>query len=72
MKIKEILKMEAEDLERMMTEEEFERMQDLGFEYTWQLLDALQDSARESGQDDDEEHITISAYLDYLEDIKNA
>ncbi len=72
MKIKEILKMEAEDLERMMTEEEFERMQNLGFEYTWQLLDALQDSARESGQDDDEEHITISAYLDYLEDIKNA
>lgn len=72
MKIKEILKMEAEDLERMMTEEEFERMQNLGFEYTWQLLDALKDSARESGQDDDEEHITISAYLDYLEDIKNA
>ena len=72
MKIKEILEMEAEDLERMMTEEEFERMQNLGFEYTWQLLDALQDSARESGQDDDEEHITISAYLDYLEDIKNA
>lgn len=72
MKIKEILEMEAEDLERMMTEEEFERMQNLGFEYTWQLLDALKDSARESGQDDDEEHITISAYLDYLEDIKNA
>lgn len=72
MKIKEILEMEAEDLERMMTDEEFERMQNLGFEYTWQLLDALQDSARESGQDDDEEHITISAYLDYLEDIKNA
>lgn len=72
MKIKEILEMEAEDLERMMTEEEFERMQNLGFEYTWQLLDALKDSARLSGQEDDEEHITISAYLDYLEDIKNA
>lgn len=71
MKIKEILEMEAEDLERMMTDEEFERMQNLGFEYTWQLLDALQDSARLSGQEDDEEHITISAYLDYLEDIKN-
>ena len=71
MKIKEILKMEAEDLERMMTEEEFERMQDLGLNENT-LLDALQDSARLSGQDDDEEHITISDYLDYLEDIKNA
>ena len=71
MKIKEILEMEAEDLERMMTEEEFERMQDLGLNENT-LLDALQDSARLSGQDDDEEHITISDYLDYLEDIKNA
>ena len=71
MKIKEILEMEAEDLERMMTEEEFERMQDLGLNENT-LLDALQDSARLSGQEDDEEHITISDYLDYLEDIKNA
>ena len=70
MKIKEILNLTSEELEKMMTNEEFDRMQELGFEHTWQLLDALQESARESGQDEDEEHITISAYLDYLEEMK--
>ena len=70
MKVKEILEMEAKDLERMMTEEEFNRMKKLGFEYTWQLLDLLKDSARQSGQDEDEEHTTISAYLDYLEEMR--
>lgn len=71
MKVKEILNMDEEELERKMTEEEFSRMKELGFEETWQLLDALKDSARESGQEDDEEHITISDYLDYLEEMKN-
>lgn len=71
MKIKEILNLTAEELEKIMTEEEFERMQKLGLKYTWQLLDALQESARLSGQEDDEEHVTISAYLDYLEDMHN-
>lgn len=70
MKVKEILELTNENLEKAMTSEEFDRMQELGLE-TWQLLDALQDSARESGQDEDEEHITISAYLDYLEDMRN-
>lgn len=70
MKVKEILEMEAEELERIMTEEEFNRMKKLGFEYTWQLLDLLKDSARQSGQDEDEEHTTISAYLDYLEEMR--
>lgn len=70
LKVKEILNMDDEELEKMMTEEEFERMKELGFEYTWQLLDVLQDSARASGQDEDEEHVTISEYLDYLEEIK--
>ena len=70
MKVKEILNMESEDLERMMTEDEFNRMKKLGFEYTWQLLDLLKDSARQSGQDEDEEHTTISAYLDYLEEMR--
>lgn len=70
MKAKEILNMKAEELERMMTEEEFNRMKSLGFEYTWQLLDTLKDSARQSGQDEDEEHTTISAYLDYLEEMR--
>lgn len=71
MKVKEILNMDADDLEKMMTQEEFDRMQALGLKYTWQLLDALQDSVRTSGQIEDEEHITISAYLDYLEDMQN-
>lgn len=68
MKIKEILNLTDEELEKMMTEEQFERMQNLDFEYTWQFLDALKDSARQSGQEEDEEHVTIDAYLDYLEE----
>lgn len=69
MKIKEILELNVENLEKMMTAEEYNRMQELNLE-VWQLLDALKDSARLSGQDEDEEHITISAYLDYLEEMK--
>lgn len=69
--VKEILNLTDDELEIMMTEKEFDKMQELGFEYTWQLLDALQDSARESGQSEDEEHISISEYLDYLEDMSN-
>lgn len=44
-------------------------MQKLGLQ-SWEFLDTLQDSARLSGQDDEEEHTTISAYLDYLEETK--
>ncbi len=69
MKIKEILEITVQDLEKMMTEAEYDRMQKLNLE-TWQLLNLLCDSARESGQDNDEEHTTISAYLDYLEETK--
>lgn len=71
MKVKEILELTSEELERMMTEKEYDRMKDLEIENAWQLLDMLQDSARQSGQDEDEEHITISAYLDYLEDMRD-
>lgn len=69
MKIKEILNLTSDELEVMMTEEEYDRMLDLNLD-TDTLLDALQDSANASGQDEDEEHITISAYLDYLEEMK--
>ncbi len=69
MKVKEILNLEVEELEKMMTEEDHEKMKKLNLE-SWQLLDALQDSARLSGQDDDEEHVSITDYLDYLEDMK--
>ena len=71
MKIKEILNLTSKELEKMTTEEEFERMQNLGLNVET-LLDALQDSAKLSGQEDDEEHTTIDAYLDYLEEMKNA
>lgn len=69
MKVKEILNLEVENLEKMMTEKEYSRMQKLGLQ-SWEFLDTLQDSARLSGQDDEEEHTTISAYLDYLEETK--
>ena len=69
MKIKEIKNLTSKELEKMMTEEEFERMQNLGLN-TNTFLNALQDSAKLSGQEDDEEHTTIDAYLDYLEDIE--
>lgn len=45
-------------------------MQELGIEYAWKLLDSLKDSARESEMNDEDEYITISAYLDYLEEMK--
>ena len=69
MKVKEIVNLKVENLEKMMTEKEYSRMQKLGLQY-WEFLDTLQDSARLSGQDDEEEHTTISAYLDYLEGTK--
>lgn len=69
--VKQILNMKSEELEKMMTNEEFEKMQELGFEYTEQFLEALQDSAKSSGQDENEEHVSISEYLDYLEDVRD-
>lgn len=71
MKVKEILELTSEELEQKMTNEELDRMQKLGLQHTWQLLELLQDSARQSGQEENEEHTTISKYLDYLEDMKN-
>lgn len=71
MKVKEILELTEKELKEMITEEQYDRMQQLGIDEDWKLLDMLQDSARQSGQDEDEEHITIDAYLDYLEDMKD-
>lgn len=71
MKVKEILELTEKELKEMMTEEQYDKMKELGIDETWKLLDMLQDSARQSGQDEDEEHITIDAYLDYLEDMKD-
>ena len=49
-----------------MTDEEFNRMKELGFEYAWQLLDMMKDGVRASDMEDDEEYTTISEYLDYV------
>lgn len=70
MKVKEILNIKSEEFEKIMTEEEFNRMKELGMDYSWELLNAMQDGAKESGLDEEEEYITISAYLDYLEEMK--
>lgn len=71
MKVKEILNLESEELEKMMTEEQFDKMQELGFQYAWQLLDAIQDGARQSGMNDDEEYTTVEEYLNYIEDMRD-
>ena len=71
MKVKEILNLESEELEKMMTEEQFDKMQKLGFQYAWQLLDAIQDGARQSGMNDNEEYTTVEEYLNYIEDMRD-
>ena len=71
MKVKEILNLESEELEKMMTEKQFDKMQKLGLQYTWQLLDMMQDGVRQSGMNDDEEYTTIDEYLNYIEDMRD-
>ena len=71
MKVKEILNLESEELEKIMAEEQFDKMQKLGFQYAWQLLDAMQDGARQSGMNDDEEYTTIEEYLSYIEAMRD-
>lgn len=71
MKIKEIKNLTEKKLVRKMTDEEYERMKKLDFTIE-QFLEALQESARLSNQADNEEHTTISDYLDYLEDMRNS
>lgn len=71
MKVKEILNLESEELEKIMTEEQFDKMQKLGFQYTWQLLDAIKDGARQSGMNNDEEYTTVDEYLNYIENMRD-
>ena len=72
MYIKKLLKMDDEEFTEIMTQEEYERMQDLGIEYTWQLLELMQDGARELLKTDENatEFVRISKYLDYIEENK--
>lgn len=71
MKVKEILNLESKELEEIMTKEQFDKMQKLGLQYTWQLLDMMQDGVRQSGMKDDEEYTTIDEYLNYIEDMRD-
>lgn len=69
MKVKEILNLTSEELEKKMTYEEFERMQNLNLNINT-FLNYLQDSAKQSCDEENAEHVTISEYLDFLEELK--
>lgn len=74
LKIKEILNMTSDELLDLMTDEQYERMRDMGIEHVWRLLEFLQDGARaaqESGLNlkDDDDYVTMDEYLEYLEEI---
>lgn len=71
MKVKEILNLESKELEEIMTKEQFDKMQKLELQYTWQLLDMMQDGVRQSGMKDDEEYTTIDEYLNYIEGMRD-
>ena len=76
LKVKEILDMTSEELGKMMTEEQYDRMKDMGIEHVWRLLEFLQDgvrAAQESDSDlkDDDDYVTIDEYLDYLEEMSS-
>lgn len=76
LKVKEILDMTNDELVDLMTEEQYERMKDMGIEHVWRLLEFLQDgvrAAQESDSDlkDDDDYVTIDEYLDYLEEMSS-
>lgn len=71
MKVKEILNLDSKELEKMMTEEQYDKMQKLGLQYTWQLLDMMQDGVKQSDMNDDEEYTTIDEYLNYIENMRD-
>lgn len=72
--VKEINNLTIEKLEATMSDNQKERMFKLleknaeSNKYST-FLSLLQDSANSSGQEEDEEHVTIDEYLDYLEDM---
>lgn len=70
--VKEILNLSDEELAKMMTDEQYDRMRALRIEHVGEFLDLLQESAIQSKQSEDEEHVTIDEYLDYLEEMKSS
>lgn len=69
MKVKEILGLNDEILYNILLEQDFKKMDRLNITVN-DLVDLLKESARTSGQELNEEHITIPAYLDYLIEIE--
>ena len=72
MEIKKLLKMDIEEFTEIMTEEEYEKMQELKIKYIWQLLDLMQEGARLLLETDENatKFVSISEYLEYLEENK--
>lgn len=74
LKIKEILNMTNDELVDLMTEEQYERMKDMGIEHTWRLLEFLQDGARaalQSGLKPNDDYVAMDEYLEYLEEMSS-
>lgn len=72
--VKEILELTSEELENMMTDIQKEKMFDIlcynqeSDKYN-AFLTFLQDGAKQSDLEEDEEYITIDEYLEYLEEM---
>lgn len=69
LKIKEILDMTSEKLLDSMSDEQYERMRDMGIEHVWRLLEFLQDGARASGLKPNDDYVTMDEYLEYFEEM---
>ncbi len=73
LKVKEILDMTSEELRKMMSGDQIDRMLDMGIEHVWRLLEFLQDGVRAAQESsdlkDDDDYVTIDEYLDYLEEM---
>ena len=69
--VKEIKEMDEEELKRMLTDEQYNKIKELEFTYVWEFLEKMQDGAELSGLDDNEEYTTIEEYIEYLEEMKN-
>lgn len=74
LKVKEILELNEEKLNKMMTDEQHNRMLKLGMKDVWELVDLLQDGVKmnQSDYDLNDDYTTIDEFLEYLEDISNA
>lgn len=73
LKIKEVLNYDYDKLDEIMTDNEYQRMLKLGLKYTWELWDTMKDGCKEalkSGSKLDDNFVSISQFLDWLEEIK--